>query len=53
MIGFLLNLVLAIVWALLMGSIGRANLVVGFLIGYAVLWLVHLQSSFVLSLLAS
>ena len=41
MIGFLSNLVLAILWALLMGSVDRANLVVGFLLGYAVLWLVH------------
>jgi multicomponent Na+:H+ antiporter subunit E len=41
MTGFLLNLVLAIVWALLAGSIDLANLVVGFLFGYAVLWLVQ------------
>ena len=41
MTGFLLNLVLAIVWALLSGSINLANLVVGFLFGYVVLWLVQ------------
>jgi multicomponent Na+:H+ antiporter subunit E len=41
MIGFLLNLVLAIVWALLMGSIDLPNLIVGFLLAYAVLWLVQ------------
>jgi len=41
MTGFLLNLVLAIVWALLMGSIDLPNLIVGFLLAYAVLWLVQ------------
>jgi multicomponent Na+:H+ antiporter subunit E len=41
MTGFLLNLVLAIVWALLMGSIDLPNLIVGFLLGYLVLWLVQ------------
>jgi len=41
MTGFLLNLVLAIVWALLMGSIDLPNLIVGFLLGYVVLWLVQ------------
>jgi len=40
-IGFLLNLLLAIVWALLMGSVDQANLVVGFVIGYAILWIVR------------
>jgi multicomponent Na+:H+ antiporter subunit E len=37
----LLNLVLAIVWALLMGRIDLANLAVGFVLGFAVLWLVQ------------
>ncbi|MDX1388879.1 MAG: Na+/H+ antiporter subunit E [Acidobacteriota bacterium] len=37
---FLLNLVLAIVWALLAGSIDLANLVVGFVLGFILLWLV-------------
>lgn len=41
MSGFLVNLVLAILWALLIGSLDLANLVVGFLLGYAVLWLVQ------------
>lgn len=41
MSGFLLNLVLAIVWALLMGSVDLANLVVGFLLGFGILWLVQ------------
>jgi multicomponent Na+:H+ antiporter subunit E len=36
---FLLNMVLAVVWALLIGSIDLPNLVVGFLLGYFVLWL--------------
>lgn len=39
MIGFLANLVLAFVWALLMGDINVANLTVGFVLGYLVLWL--------------
>jgi multicomponent Na+:H+ antiporter subunit E len=38
-IAFLFNVVLAVIWALLMGSIDLPNLVVGFLLGYAVLWL--------------
>jgi multicomponent Na+:H+ antiporter subunit E len=38
-IGFLANLVLAFVWALLMGDIDVANLTVGFVLGYLVLWL--------------
>jgi multicomponent Na+:H+ antiporter subunit E len=38
-IAFMLNLVLAIIWSLLMGSIDLPNLVVGFLLGYAVLWI--------------
>jgi multicomponent Na+:H+ antiporter subunit E len=38
-IGFLLNLILALVWALLMGAITLPNLVVGFLLGYGLLWL--------------
>jgi multicomponent Na+:H+ antiporter subunit E len=39
MIVFLLNMVLAVVWALLIGSIDLPNLFVGFLLGYGVLWL--------------
>ena len=39
MIVFLFNMILALIWALLMGSIDLPNLIVGFLIGYAVLWL--------------
>jgi multicomponent Na+:H+ antiporter subunit E len=39
MIVFLLNMVLAVVWALLIGSIDLPNLLVGFLLGYGVLWL--------------
>jgi multicomponent Na+:H+ antiporter subunit E len=38
---FLLNLVLAILWAVLMGSVDRANLVVGFVLGYGALWLIQ------------
>ena len=38
MIGFLANVVLAFVWALLMGAIDLSNLVVGFVLGYLVLW---------------
>jgi multicomponent Na+:H+ antiporter subunit E len=38
-IGFLANVVLAFVWALLMGTIDLSNLMVGFVLGYAVLWL--------------
>jgi multicomponent Na+:H+ antiporter subunit E len=37
-IGFLANVVLAFVWALLMGAIDLANLVVGFVLGFGVLW---------------
>jgi multicomponent Na+:H+ antiporter subunit E len=35
----LVNLILALVWSLLMGAITLPNLVVGFLLGYGVLWL--------------
>lgn len=46
MIPFLANLVLAIVWSLLRGSIDVPNLVVGFVIGYlAILWLRPLDGS--------
>jgi multicomponent Na+:H+ antiporter subunit E len=38
---FLLNLVLATVWALLMGRIDLPNLVVGFVLGFGVLWLLQ------------
>jgi multicomponent Na+:H+ antiporter subunit E len=38
---FLLNLVLAIVWALLMGRIDPPNLTVGFVLGFVVLWLLQ------------
>lgn len=36
---FLLNLLLALLWAAVAGSVDPAHLVVGFVTGYAVLWL--------------
>lgn len=38
---FGLNLMLALAWALLIGQVDRANLLVGFVIAYLVLWLVR------------
>ena len=35
-----LNLILALVWAGLLGGFGTANLVSGFLVGYVLLWIV-------------
>jgi len=36
---FLLNVLLALLWAAVAGSVDPAHLVVGFVVGYAVLWL--------------
>ncbi|WP_108259684.1 Na+/H+ antiporter subunit E [Mangrovicoccus ximenensis] len=41
MTGFGLNLLLAIAWVALTESVTLANLVIGFVLGYAVLWLVR------------
>lgn len=38
---FGLNLVLALLWAAAVGSVDSAHLVVGFVVGYGVLWLVR------------
>ena len=39
MIAFGLNLVLALLWAAVVGSVDAAHLVVGFIFGYGVLWI--------------
>jgi len=41
MSALLLNLILAIAWAALQGSIDSAHLIFGFVLGYVVLWLVR------------
>jgi multicomponent Na+:H+ antiporter subunit E len=41
MSAFLLNLLLAVLWAALIGTIDLANLGVGFVLGYGVLWLLR------------
>ena len=38
---FGLNLLLAVLWAVVMGEVDRANLTVGFLLAYLVLWAVR------------
>jgi len=38
---FMLNAVLAVIWAAVQGTIDLANLVAGFVLGYVVLWLVR------------
>jgi multicomponent Na+:H+ antiporter subunit E len=38
---FLLNLLLALLWAAVVGSVDPAHLAVGFAVGYLVLWLVR------------
>lgn len=38
---FLLNLLLALLWAAVVGSVDPAHLAVGFVVGYLVLWLVR------------
>ena len=38
---FAINLLLAVAWAALIGAFGIGDLVVGFVVGYAVLWVLH------------
>jgi multicomponent Na+:H+ antiporter subunit E len=38
---FLLNAILAVIWAAVQGTIDLANLVTGYVLGYVVLWLIR------------
>lgn len=41
MILFLMNLLLALVWTAITGAFSLGGFLVGFILGYAILWLVH------------